>query len=166
MYYFQIRPARPCDAASLAALSIQVWLDTYALEGVKQEYADYALTTFTQAYFLALLQRDEISIYVAEHDGAIQGYIQANRSSQYGDQDLGFEIEKLYVLRRWHGKGAGSQLITAACADLGEKYWLYTWVENESNQFYQKLGLAHCGQFDFSFNGKVIANHVYTSRID
>nr|WP_241651689.1 GNAT family N-acetyltransferase [Pseudoalteromonas sp. PS5] len=81
-------------------------------------------------------------------------------------QDLGFEVEKLYVLRRWHGKGVGSQLITAARADLGERYWLYTWIENESNQFYQKLGLVRCGQFDFSFNGKLIANHVYTSCIE
>ncbi|WP_241651688.1 hypothetical protein [Pseudoalteromonas sp. PS5] len=93
MYHFKIRPARPCDASSLAALSIQVWLDTYALEGIKQEYADYALTTFTQAYFLALLRRDEITIYIAEHEGAILGYIQANRSSQYSDKILALRLK-------------------------------------------------------------------------
>lgn len=100
-----IRPAVPSDALKLAALSIQVWLDTYAVQGLRQEYAEYALSTFTETYFISLLQQEEISIYIATHQGAIQGYIQANRHSRYHQQDLGFEVERLYVLGRFQGCG-------------------------------------------------------------
>ena len=36
-----VREATKDDCAKLALLSIRVWLDTYAQEGIKTEYADY-----------------------------------------------------------------------------------------------------------------------------
>ncbi|MEJ6472978.1 N-acetyltransferase [Pseudoalteromonas piscicida] len=156
-----IRSATYEDAQSLAALSIQVWLDTYAVEGLRQEYAEYALSTFTQAYFTSLLQREEISIYVAVHQGAIQGYVQANNHSKYHQQDLGFEVEKLYVLSRFQGLGIGRRLLSHMVEKLGERYWLYTWVENKSNRFYEKLGLKLIGKHHFQFHHWEIENNVY-----
>jgi ribosomal protein S18 acetylase RimI-like enzyme len=156
-----IRPAGPSDALKLAALSIQVWLDTYAVQGLRQEYAEYALSTFTETYFISLLQQEEISIYIATHQGAIQGYIQANRHSRYHQQDLGFEVERLYVLGRFQGCGIGRRLLSHMVDKLGERYWLYTWVENESNRFYEKLGLALIGKHRFQFHQWEIENNVY-----
>lgn len=156
-----IRSATYADAQSLAALSIQVWLDTYAVEGLRQEYAEYALSTFTETYFVSLLQKEEISIFIATHQGAIQGYIQANRHSRYHQQDLGFEVERLYVLGRFQGLGIGRRLLSQMVDKLGERYWLYTWVKNESNRFYEKLGLALIGKHRFQFHQWEIENNVY-----
>ena len=47
-----IRPPIAADAPALAALSIQVWLDTYATEGVSDLIARYVLDEFTPAAFV------------------------------------------------------------------------------------------------------------------
>ena len=54
-----VREATKDDCAKLAVLSIRVWLDTYAQEGIKTEYADYVLSTFTADYFLEILNNTQ-----------------------------------------------------------------------------------------------------------
>lgn len=45
--------AGPTDAANLAALSIEVWLHTYARDGIRQAFSDYVLREFTAERFAA-----------------------------------------------------------------------------------------------------------------
>lgn len=44
-----IRVARKQDAINLAVLSMQVWLETYAQEGIRSEYSHHVLNTFTES---------------------------------------------------------------------------------------------------------------------
>lgn len=50
---FQIRSGRPGDARRLAVLATQVWLHTYATDGVTDEISAYVLSEFTVERFLA-----------------------------------------------------------------------------------------------------------------
>ena len=50
---FQIRSGRPGDARRLAVLATQVWLHTYATDGVTDEISQYVLSEFTVERFLA-----------------------------------------------------------------------------------------------------------------
>ena len=46
-----IRKAEERDASSLAAVGIEVWLNTYLREGVSPFFADYVLSEFTAQKF-------------------------------------------------------------------------------------------------------------------
>lgn len=61
-----VREATKDDCAKLALLSIRVWLDTYAKEGIKTEYADYLLSTFMADYFLGILNNTKYRVLVSE----------------------------------------------------------------------------------------------------
>lgn len=159
-----IRHACKDDCLQLAALSIKVWLDTYAVEGIKREYAQYALATFTESYFSSLLDSPDYNLLVVEKDQVIQGYALLNMKSFYQSAINGFELEKLYIDTRFKGQGLGKQLLNALEHEFGKAYWLYTWVENESNEFYQYLGFRNIGQHTFEFAGTQIENNVYLSK--
>ncbi|MEC8327683.1 MAG: GNAT family N-acetyltransferase [Pseudomonadota bacterium] len=160
-----IRHACKDDCLQLAALSIKVWLDTYAAEGIKREYAQYALATFTESYFSSLLDSPDYNLLVIEKDQVIQGYALLNMTSNFQSANNGFELEKLYIDTRFKGQGLGKQLLTAVEHEFGNVYWLYTWVENESNGFYQHLGFRKIGKLIFEFAGTQIENNVYQSGL-
>ncbi|MFA0569434.1 N-acetyltransferase, partial [Vibrio gallaecicus] len=115
--------------------------DTYAREGIKTEYAEYVLSTFTATYFLEILDTIKYRVFVSEEQEVIQGYVMVNLESHYQTSSNGFEVEN----------------------QLGNKYWLYTWVVNESNGFYEHLGLSRIGFLTFEFAGASIENNVYQS---
>ncbi|PMK08139.1 GNAT family N-acetyltransferase [Vibrio splendidus] len=160
-----VREATKDDCVKLAALSIKVWLDTYAREGVKTEYAEYALPTFTAAYFFEILNTTKYRVFVSEENEVIQGYVMVNLESHYQTSGNGFEVDKLYVdnIFKGKGKGIGRKLLNGIENQFGNKYWLYTWVENESNGFYEHLGFSRIGLLTFEFSGSLIENNVYQS---
>ena len=51
-----IRKAVKEDCINLAVLSLEVWLDTYAIEGIRTEYSSYVITNFTEVSFLNILR--------------------------------------------------------------------------------------------------------------
>ena len=158
-----VREATKDDCAKLAVLSIKVWLNTYAREGIKSEYAEYVLSTFTTTYFFEILNTPKYRVYVSEKHDVIQGYAMVNLESHYQTSNNGFEVEKLYIDNTFKGKGLGRKLLSEVENQFGNKYWLYTWVENESNGFYEHLGFNRIGLLTFEFAGALIENNVYQS---
>ncbi|KAB0470724.1 GNAT family N-acetyltransferase [Vibrio chagasii] len=161
-----VREATKDDCAKLALLSIRVWLDTYAQEGIKTEYADYVLSTFTADYFLEILNNTKYRVLVSEENEILHGYVMVNLESNYQTPESGFEVEKLYVDNLFKGKGVGKKLLKSMEDQFGRQYWLYTWVNNESNGFYEHLGFSRIGSLTFEFFGALIENNVYQSASD
>ncbi len=161
-----VREATKDDCAKLAVLSIRVWLDTYAQEGIKTEYADYVLSTFTADYFLEILNNTKYRVLVSEKNEILHGYVMVNLESNYQTPESGFEVEKLYVDGLFKGKGVGKKLLKSVEDQFGRQYWLYTWVKNESNGFYEHLGFSRIGSLTFEFFGALIENNVYQSASD
>lgn len=161
-----VREATKDDCAKLAVLSIRVWLDTYAQEGIKTEYADYVLSTFTADYFLEILNNTKYRVLVSEENEILHGYVMVNLESNYQTPESGFEVEKLYVDGLFKGKGVGKKLLKSVEDQFGRQYWLYTWVKNESNGFYEHLGFSRIGSLTFEFFGALIENNVYQSASD
>ncbi|MFA0039962.1 GNAT family N-acetyltransferase [Vibrio sp. 10N.261.52.A1] len=161
-----VREATKDDCAKLALLSIRVWLDTYAQEGIKTEYADYVLSTFTADYFLEILNNTKYRVLVSEKNEILHGYVMVNLESNYQTPESGFEVEKLYVDGLFKGKGVGKKLLKSVEDQFGRQYWLYTWVKNESNGFYEHLGFSRIGSLTFEFFGALIENNVYQSASD
>ncbi|MCY9827380.1 GNAT family N-acetyltransferase [Vibrio chagasii] len=161
-----VREATKDDCAKLALLSIRVWLDTYAQEGIKTEYADYVLSRFTEDYFLEILNNTKYRVLVSEENEILHGYVMVNLESNYQTPESGFEVEKLYVDGLFKGKGVGKKLLKSVEDQFGRQYWLYTWAKNESNGFYEHLGFSRIGSLTFEFFGALIENNVYQSASD
>ncbi|KAF7764981.1 hypothetical protein PCIT_b1099 [Pseudoalteromonas citrea] len=158
-----IRVATPEDCINLAALSVLVWFDTYALEGVRSEYSKYALSTFTEAYFLDLLARSNYQCLVCEKDSTLQGFVLVNLESHYENEANGYEVEKLYIHRLHKGQGIGKALLNDVAHRFGDVFWLYTWEESDANSFYTHIGLTLAGRYQFTFSQSEIVNNVYVS---
>jgi diamine N-acetyltransferase len=156
-----IRLAEKKDCINLTVLSIQVWLETYAIEGIKTEYSKYVIATFTEKYFLDLLTNSQYRLIVSVSEETLQAFVLVNLTSKFEEHNYGFEIEKLYVHSHFKGKGLGRRLLSEVEKKFGKPFWLYTWVENESNKFYKHLGFKMVGQLHFQFANSLIENNVY-----
>ena len=161
-----IRSANESDCINLAALSLEVWLQTYAVDGINSNISQYALATFTEQHFKEYLHNKKYQLLVSIEDNYLRGYALVNfdSTSQLGDH--GFEIEKLYVHSAFQGRAIGRSLLQEVEMQYGVKFWLYTWVRNESIGFYKKYGFEDIGQYDFEFGNEIIENRVLAYSSD
>ena len=145
-----IREAVRDDCLKLAALSIQVWLDTYARDGIRDVLADYVMSNFTGQAFAQLLHRPGYHTLVCVDDGHLLGYVVVNTEAQFEGARHGFEIDTLYVQPQQQGRGIGRQLLAEVGHRIGRHYWLSTWIHNEAAiGFYRRFGFDEIGRLDF-----------------
>ena len=155
-----IREAKIEDCINLAALSLEVWLQTYSIDGIRTENSKYALSTFTKEYFENLLSDRKYKILVFIDGIYLRGYVLINLESRYESEDNGFEIEKLYVHGAFQGQKIGSWLLDEVRNRFGNRFWLYTWVRNKSIGFYKKFGFQDVGVYCFYFGDEIVENKV------
>jgi len=70
----QIRTGQPRDASRLSVLAAQVWLHTYATDGITNEIAQYIQSELTVEKFSAPLGEPDTSFLVAEYGGCLVGF--------------------------------------------------------------------------------------------
>lgn len=161
-----IRPANLKDASSLAAVGMEVWLNTYIRHGVNALFADYALSQFTTARYEEILSRKSETIYVSQESAGIIGFIHVSLDSKapmHTCSDL--EISTLYVQTRHQGSGAGGRLLEAGlrfCVSTGRpNVWLSVNSENDrATSFYMKKGFVKIGETQFQIDNQFYPNHV------
>ena len=167
-----LRRAGTDDAASLAALSIEVWIGTYLRLGVSAFVADYVLDTFTSAKLAEVLADANEYILVSENTDGIDGFIRVTKGSTApvpGCSDT--EITTLYVQPRHHGKARGKALLDAAldhCRKEGDSaVWLATNSENTpAIGFYQAQGFEQVGHTHFRLKDQAYLNNVYSCQLN
>ncbi|SCX91393.1 GNAT family N-acetyltransferase [Desulfoluna spongiiphila] len=156
-----IRNACGSDCINLAALSLDVWLQTYSVDGICKESSTFALSTFTEEYFKQRLRDSKYRCLVFEDGMYIRGFTLINLESRFQSDVNGFEIEKLYVHSPFQGRGIGRKLLAEIKEQFGDRFWLYTWVRNKSVGFYEKCGFKNIGSYSFMFGADPIENHVF-----
>jgi diamine N-acetyltransferase len=110
-----LRPGRPGDAENLAALAIQVWLQTYATEGISSAISRYVLSEFTANRFQALLSAQSSQLFVAEVGESLVGYAVVSLGSSCPElTNARAELSTLYVQEPFSGRGVGSSLLRQA----------------------------------------------------
>jgi len=161
-----VRPAVTGDATSLAALSIEVWLNTYIRNGVNAFFADYALAQYTGAYFGEVLSNSAERILVSDNAQGIDGFVRVTTGAAApapGCSDV--TIATLYVQPRHQGSGVGKRLLEAGlacCAATGRPdAWLTVNAENErAIRFYLNHGFQQVGDTHFHIGDQAYPNHV------
>ena len=157
-----IRKARQSDCLDLAALSLQVWLFTYATKGIRPQISKYALSTFTEDHFSKLLAQDSVDIRVCEKDEHIIGFVTIDLESTFENSaEYGYEVVTLYVSQHFQGHGVGRELLKSIESLHGKPFWLSTWVNNhKAIDFYKKLSFQIVGELNFDLDGELYGNHV------
>lgn len=79
-----LRPANQSDALTVAALSVQVFLDTYATDGVRPDLAREAFREYSEQAFLGRLADPNRRFILAEVQQALVGFAEVNSGSARG----------------------------------------------------------------------------------
>ncbi len=166
------RAARPDDALCLGVLSTQVFLDTYARQGVRAAVANEVLSHHSVAVYEAMLADPGVTILVAECAGHLIGFSQV----RHGERDprvpaeATAELCRLYVQERFTGRGVGRDLLRqaekAAAARGAEMLWLTAWEGNaRALQFYPRCGYDDLGDTVYTIDGVDYPNRVFGKRV-
>jgi GNAT superfamily N-acetyltransferase len=161
-----LRRATADDASKLAALAIQVWLDTYAIDGVSTAIADFLHEEFAPERFRALIGRSDHVAHVAEADSHLLGYAMVQEQAPYlASRTRTTALRTLYVQERFSAQGIGSALFNAAGAAtpaLKRALWVAVNTHNvRAINFYRKHGMVQIGTTFFELDAKRHENLVF-----
>jgi len=172
-----IRSADPSDAACISALATQVFLDTYAADGMRPDLAREVQRECGQAAVEAWLANPFGRILLAERDEHLIAFAHwryLSPDSASSPQDLpvreGAELVRLYVQRHFHGAGIGHMLLSRVEADArqagSQRLWLTAWAGNaKALAFYAKQGYADTGSTEYVFEGRSYENRVFEKML-
>ena len=141
-----VRPARPEDAAAIAAVHVRTWQVAYEhVFGADRLAAlDEQLPVRVERW--QRLLREEVGVWVAEDDGRIVGFAGIGPSRDAGGEG---ELYSIYVLPEAWGSGAGGALMAAARDALLAAYPVsILWVLDDNpraRRFYEREGWAADG---------------------
>lgn len=149
---FTLRRASHSDALTLAVLGMQVFLDTYATEGVREAIAREALESFDPETLAAIIQNPRELVLVAEVNRHVVGFAQVSLNNDHlmVDDRHAAELKRLYVQERFTGRGVGWRLLRhaeeEALAGGASAMWATVWVGNpRALQFYPRQGYTYVG---------------------
>ena len=156
-----ISKAKEQDCLNLATLSMQVWLNTYATDGIRQEISSYAFENFTQENFVKSVFDKNTPIFKVQIDECVVGFIKLNLTARFNGEASGYEIETLYVVPQFKGQGIGKKLLEYVKENIGNNFWLHTWVNNQNAlEIYKYLGFKDIGEMFFELDGEKHENRV------
>ena len=162
-----LRAAQPGDATTIAALAVQVFLDTYASEGIRPDLAREAFDAYSIERFAARLAEPERRFVLAEAADGLLGFAEIvieSREAPAGGV-RGAQLLRLYVQPSAQRRGIGRALLAraeeAAVAKRLPALWLTAWDGNHrARAFYAGRGYADVGAADYTFQDRTYANRV------
>lgn len=166
----EILQAKIQDAKNIASLAIQVWLDTYAVTGIRETFSEFIWNELSPEAFKKKLNNPDIDIYkVVENEHLIAMAEISYNSACPANSSLKCEIDKLYVQQNYHGKNVGANLlnfINSICKKKSIKtIWLTVYENNHrAIKFYQKHNFVEIGDTYFELGEERHRNIILTKR--
>jgi diamine N-acetyltransferase len=169
---FNLRAATPDDALCLGVLATQVFLDTYATQGIRAVIANEVLTSFSTTAMRTLIEAAHSPVLLAESNAHLIGFAQYTLGTPQTlvRSERPAELDKLYVQEPFTRCGVGTALlceVEAAVAQLGaDTLWLSPWVHNQrALQFYARQGYQNLGNTLFMMEGEAVENFVLAKTL-
>lgn len=167
-----LRPASAEDALCLSVLAQQVFLDTYATQGIRPAIAREVLACYSERAFAEAIASEGARFAVAELSGHHVGFAQVTVGARHelvlGDAQS--RLLRLYIQEPFTGQRVGTRLLAEAeslAASAGSQVlWLTTWVHNHrALAFYGRRGYEDLGLTYFTFEGESHENRVYAKSL-
>jgi diamine N-acetyltransferase len=137
------------DIYQLQKVGRQTFFETFSAGNTEENMAKYLDEGFSLEKLTAELNNKNSEFYVAELDNKLIGYLKLNfgQSQTELKDDKAIEIERIYVLKEFHGKGVGQVLYDKAMQIArqtdADYVWLGVWEENpRAINFYKKNGFV------------------------
>lgn len=137
------------DIDQLQKIGRQTFFETFSAGNTEDNMTKYLNEGFSIEKLTDELSNKNTSFYFAKYNNKIIGYLKLNFGPSQTElkDDNALEIERIYVLKAFHGKNVGQQLYEKAIqiarqANAGY-VWLGVWEENpRAIHFYRKNGFV------------------------
>ena len=144
---FTIIHATTVDIIALSEIGRQTFFETFSESNTEENMKLYLEQRFSDEKLGSELNNPDSAFYFIKDAGRIIGYLKINMGNAQTElnSDYALEIERIYVLKEFHGRKAGQLLYDKAIQIAKEKnvdyIWLGVWEENpRAIKFYQKNG--------------------------
>lgn len=137
------------DIDQLQKIGQQTFYETFSEGNTEENMKNYLESAFSADKIEAELNDENAEFYFAKIDEKIIGYLKLNLGQSQTElkDDKSLEIERIYVLKEFHGKKVGQILYDKAIEIAKHKnsdyVWLGVWEENpRAINFYKKNGFV------------------------
>ena len=144
------------DLKTLQELSRQTYFETFAADNTPENMQSYLEASFNEQQLTTEINNPHAAFYFAKIDNQAVGYLKLNFGpAQTELQDpKAVEIERIYVLKDFHGQKVGQVLFDKALEIAREReaeyIWLGVWEKNpKAIRFYEKNGFVPFGSHIF-----------------
>lgn len=151
-----IRKLSVSDLLNLQEISKQTFTETFNVSNTTENMRRYLGKAFSHEKLTSELSDPHTEFYFALLDDNVVGYLKVNwgASQTENQHENALEIERIYVLKKVHGKKVGQALFEKAIEISIHKnvefVWLGVWEENpRAIRFYQKNGFEAFDQHVF-----------------
>jgi ribosomal protein S18 acetylase RimI-like enzyme len=157
-----IRQLGTDDLERLQQISRLTFTETFSEYNSEENMRSYLNNNLSVEKLGEELKNPDSSFYFAEMRGTVIGYLKLNMGVAQNEwkEDTGMEIERIYVLKEYHGHKIGQLLFEKAISiarSMEMQYvWLGVWEKNErAIAFYTKNGFKVVGQHLFKLGDDV-----------
>ena len=145
------------DAGLLASLGARLFEEAFGTANAPDDMRAYLATAFSvETQAAELSDPDRVTVLATSAEGDPIGYamLKYRRDLESVAAVEPVELQRIYVDRRWHGRGVGNALmercVTLARAAGAGAIWLGVWQENpRAIAFYRRLGFEVVGTQTF-----------------
>jgi GNAT superfamily N-acetyltransferase len=167
------RTAVAADALCLSVLATQVFLDTYATQGIRPAIAREVRQYLSEEAFAEVLSHPRRAILLAEIEAHLVGFAQLTHDRAHehlSTEAPAAELNRLYVQRPFLGMGIGKELLASAeilaRAEGAALLWLTAWTGNaHALRFYEAQGYQDVGASVYTFEGDRYETRVLLKRL-
>ena len=168
----EYRIATPADALCIGVLATQVFLDTYATEGIRPDLAREVLSVCSTEAITQSLSAQGTTFVLAEKEGHLVGFaeLKGQRPCPIEGQAGQVEVVRLYVQRPFFRQGIGRELLrqsealASICRATG--IWLTAWAENDrALAFYRAQGYQDIGPIPYVFEDQTYENRLLVKSL-
>lgn len=155
------------DLDTLRTVSLQTFTETFSEHNTEEDMHKYVSENLSPEKLLAELNTDGSHFYFVRSGDKLAGYMKLNTGiAQTVEGKTGtLEIERIYVLKEFHGQQLGKSLLQHAISIAGEAsqntIWLGVWERNtKAIAFYERNGFVKTGSHDFVLGDDVQTDHI------
>lgn len=137
------------DVDQLQKIGRQTFYETFSGSNTEENMKSYLAQGFSNEKLEAELSDENAEIYFAIFENSIIGYLKLNFGASQTElkDEKALEIERIYVVKEFHGKKVGQILYDKAIEIAEQKnadyVWLGVWEENlRAISFYKKNGFV------------------------
>ena len=166
------RIAVDADALCIGVLATQVFLDSYATDGIRPSLAREVLEHLSTNAVSALLANPNARFMVAERAGNMVAFAQLTCGStqKLVPSGTAAELNRLYVQEPFTRKGIGTVLLhraeAMAASEGASTMWLTGWVGNRrALAFYASRGYKDLGATTYVFENEQYENRVLAKAL-